>query len=96
MCHVNDGTGSSVFSGIDNQLEGNLDFVGDVLTADLVLTEAKSATFAGAWRALAPADGADTRGVMFALGVAEGSALNFVLSALEGKSSGSAVGFLGA
>ena len=60
---------------IGDELEGNLDFVSDVLAANLVLAKAERATFLRGGRALAPADGAFARRVVLTWRVAQGSAL---------------------
>lgn len=62
-----------MLSSVDNKLEGNLDFVGDILAADLIWAEAESTALFGASRAFSPADRTDTVGVVVARLVAQSS-----------------------
>ena len=94
--HVDHSAGSGVLSCVDDELEGDLYLVGNVLAADLVLTEAESSAFTSRGRALAPADWADSSGAVVAWWVAEGSALFLVLVADQRSASCAAVGVLGA
>ena len=38
MCHVNDSASCCMLSSVNNQLECNFDLVGNILTADLILS----------------------------------------------------------
>ena len=96
MGNVNYSAGRRVLCSIIDKLISNLDFVGDVLAANLVLAKAKCATFFRGWRALAPADGADGVGVVVTRRVAEGAALHSALAASERRARCTAVGVLGA
>ena len=89
--HVDHSAGSGVLSSVNDKLEGNLYLVGHVLRADLVLTEAESATLTCGGRALAPADWAYAICAMFAWWVAEGSTLFLVLMAYKRRASSAAV-----
>lgn len=91
MCQVDHSAGRSVLGSIDNQLEGNLHLVGDVLTADLVFAEAEGAAFFGALGALAPANGSNTISFMLARTVAESAALFLILVASQRGTSSSAI-----
>lgn len=96
MSHIDNGSSCGVFRGIDNKLEGNFHLVGNVLTADLVLTQAKRAALLGGGRALAPANGANTVGFVLAGRVAKSSALYLVRVALQRGARGTTVGALSA
>jgi hypothetical protein len=91
VCHINDSAGSYVLRSVNDQLESNFNFVGDVLRADLILTETKGSTLSRGGRALAPADGSNAISLVVTLRVAKGSALNLVLVADERRASSSAV-----
>jgi len=85
-----------VLRGINDELEGNFHFVGNVFAADFILTEAKgSALSSGRW-AFTPADGTSTISAVIALGVAQSSALYLILVALKGSASCATVRVLGA
>lgn len=96
MGNVNYSARRRVLCSIIDKLISNLDFVGDVLAANLVLAKAKCATFFRRWRALAPADGADGVGVVVTRRVAEGSALHSALAASERSARCTAVRVLSA
>ena len=81
MSHVNNSAGDRVLSSIFNELVSNLDFVGNILTANLIFTQAKRSTCSCAGRALTPAEGADSISVILASGIAESSTLNLILVA---------------
>lgn len=85
-----------MLSGVDDKLEGNLDLVGNVLAADLILTQAKGTALTSARRALAPADGANAISVMLARRVAKSTALLLILVAGQGSARCAAVRALGA
>lgn len=85
-----------MLSCILNQLVGNLGLIGDVLAADLVGAQAKSAALFSASGALSPAKRADTVGAMIARRVAESSALDLILVADQRGASATAVSALGA
>ena len=85
-----------MLSGILDKLIGNFDFIGNVLTADIVLTEAERSALSGACRALAPANWTDTFGSVITFGVAESTALNLVFMADKGFARLTAVSGLGA
>ena len=96
MGHVDDGTGNGVLGGVDDQLESDLDLVGNVLAADFVVAQAKGTALLCAGRALAPADGTNTVSAVLTGRVAEGAALLLVLVAGQGRTLRAAVGGLGA
>lgn len=96
MSHIYDGSSSGVLGGIDNKLEGNFHLVGNVLAADLVLTQAERAALLGGGRALAPANGANTVGAVLAGRVAKSTAHYLVFVALQRDASGTTVGSLSA
>ena len=83
MCHVNDGASSDVLSSVHDELECNFDLVGNVLTADFILTEAEGTAFRCAGGAFTPAEWADSISTVLTLGIAKGSALDLILMALE-------------
>lgn len=96
MGDVDDGAGGCVLRSINDKLESDFDFVGNVLAADLILTETKGTALSCGGRAASPADGANTIGFMFALRVAKSSTLYLILVANERSASCAAVGVLGA
>ena len=59
-----------MLSSVDNELECNLNLVGDVLAANLIFSEAKGAALSSASGAASPADGSNTVSLVFAFGVA--------------------------
>jgi len=96
VAHVDDCACGRVLSCVLNQLVGNLGLVGDVLAADLVFAQAKSAALFSASGAISPADRADTVGTMVTRRVAESSALDLILVADQRGASATAVSALGA
>ena len=84
-----------MLSGIHDELERNLYFVGDVLAANLVLAEAKGAALFGASRAFTPANGAYTVGIVLTWLVAESTALFLILVAGQRGSGSAGVRVLG-
>ena len=84
-----------MLGGINNKLEGNFDFVSNVLAANLVLSETKGTALLGGGWALAPADWANTVGAVIAGRVAESSALNLILVADKRSAGSAAVRVLG-
>ncbi len=94
--HVDDGAGGGVLSSINDKLESDFDFVGDVLAADLILTETKGSALSCRGRARSPADGANSISFMVTLRVAKSSTLYLILVANERSASCAAVGVLGA
>ena len=96
MSHINDSASGCVLRGIDDELEGNFHFVGNVFAADFILTEAKGSTLSSGSRAFTPADWTSTISAVFALGVAQSSALYLILVALQGHTSCATVRVLGA
>ena len=85
-----------MFSSIHYELECNFDLVGNVFTANFIFTEAEGTAFRGAGRAFAPAEWADSVSSVLTLGIAEGSALNLILMALQRTASRATVRVLGA
>jgi len=85
VSHVDDSSRSSVLSGINNKLEGNLHFVSNVFAADLILAEAECAALLGASWASSPADGANTIGTVLARCVAESTTRFLVFMTGQGS-----------
>ena len=69
-----------MFCHFDGELERNLDFIGDILTAELVLAEAERAALSGVLGAGAPANGSHS-GTICARWVAERTASDQALRA---------------
>ena len=90
---VNDSAFSRMLCSINDKLESDFDFVGDVLAAVLVLAQAERTALLGALGARAPADRSDTVSFMLARFVAEGSALFLILVAGQRRASCAAVRF---
>ena len=87
MCHVNDSASSDMFSSIHYELECNFDLVGNVFTANFIFTEAEGTAFVSAGRAFTPAEWTNSISSVLALGIAESSALNLILMALQRSAS---------
>lgn len=96
MGNIDDGSVDVVLGRVDDELVGNLDLVGDVLTADLVRSETEGAAHLGASGALTPANGTATRGLVVARGVTESTTLLLILVADQLAASSTVVGALGA
>lgn len=94
--HVDDCACSCVFSCILDQLVSDLRLISNVLTADLVSTQAKRSALSRASGARTPADRADARCTMLARRIAKSSASHLVLVADQRSSSTTAVGSLSA
>jgi len=96
MGHIDDSASGCVLRGINSELEGNFHFVGNVFAADFILTKAKGSALSSGSRAFTPADGTSTISAVFALRVAQGSALYLILVALQRSASCATVRVLGA
>ena len=72
-----------MLSSILNELVSNLDFVGNILTANLIFTQAKRSTCSCAGRALTPAEGANSFSAVVAFRIAESTALYLIIVANE-------------
>lgn len=83
MSHVKNSAVGCVLSCIFNELVGDLDLVGNVLAANLILTQAKRSTSSSAGRALTPAEGADSFSAVVAFRIAESTALYLIIVANE-------------
>ena len=91
MSHVNYSASCCVLSCIFHQLVGDLGFVCDVLTADLVGSQAERTALSCASGALSPADRTDSSCAMLAGRIAESSTLHLVLVADQRSASSAAV-----
>jgi len=81
MGHINYCACGGMLCCINHELEAYLYLIGNVFTAIVILSKAKSTTFLGIFRALTPADGTYTVGTVLTLWIAEGSALFLIFVA---------------
>ena len=79
--HINYCACGGMLCCINHKLEAYLHLIGNVFTAIIIFTKAKSTAFLGIFRALTPAYGTYTIGVVVTLWIAEGSALLLVFVA---------------
>jgi len=88
---VDNSASSCVFSGVHDELEGNFDLLGDVLTANFVFTKAECAALLRRGRALTPANWADASSAILTRRVAQGAAQFLAIMADKRGTCGAAV-----
>ena len=91
VSHINYCACGGMLCCINHKLEAYLHLIGNVFTADLILSKAESTAFLGVFGAFTPANGTYTDGAVLTLWIAEGSALFLVFVASQRSASSAAV-----